>query len=202
MNERIERIDGPEGDFRYINHLRDHLCFFYNLGRRATTLDSDCGATDGRNRATHHERAYTRSTHKGVSVFWRFHGNVSATGGLFGILQTSQLATVRFMAGYLGELITTWTFGWLGLFMLGLPLSWPNVIFVCCGFVVCAIGDLIGSGAKRELGVKHSNEYLIDVPFLGRIECLMRSRHGFLDCMDSASCALIFYIILQQLGRF
>jgi len=126
-------------------------------------------------------------------------------GRLFGKKRpffSKKLSPNKTWAGYLGELITTWTFGWLGLFMLGLPLSWPNVIFVCCGFVVCAIGDLIGSGAKRELGVKHSNEYLIDVPFLGRIECLMRSRHGFLDCMDSASCALIFYIILQQLGRF
>ena len=126
-------------------------------------------------------------------------------GRLFGKKRpffSKKLSPNKTWGGYLGELITTWTFGWLGLFMLGLPLSWPNVIFVCCGFVVCAIGDLIGSGAKRELGVKHSNEYLIDVPFLGRIECLMRSRHGFLDCMDSASCALIFYIILQQLGRF
>ena len=126
-------------------------------------------------------------------------------GRLFGKKRpffSKNLSPNKTWVGYLGELITTWTFGWLGLFILGLPLSWPNVVFVCCGFVVCAIGDLIGSGAKRELGIKHSNECLLNVPFLGKIECLMRSRHGFLDCMDSASCALIFYIILQQLGRF
>lgn len=125
-------------------------------------------------------------------------------GRLFGKRQpffSKRLSPNKTWFGYFGEWLTTWVLGWIGLFVLGLPLSWPNIVFVCCGFIICAIGDLVGSGAKRELGIKHSDEYLIDVPFLNKIERLMRSRHGFLDCMDSASCALIFYFILQQLGH-
>ena len=115
---------------------------------------------------------------------------------------SKNLSPNKTWAGYAGEWLTTWILGWLGLFILKMPLSWPNIVFVCCGFIVCAIGDLLGSGVKREVGIKHSSEYLLDMPFFGKIECLMRSRHGFLDCMDSASCAIVFYIILLQIGRF
>lgn len=112
-----------------------------------------------------------------------------------------KLSPNKTWAGYLGEMATTWALGWLGLWILNMPLNFANVTFVMLGFVVCAIGDLIGSGVKRELGVKHSSDYLNDLPILGKIELIMRSRHGFLDCMDSASFAIIFFVLLQHLGR-
>ncbi len=107
-----------------------------------------------------------------------------------------KLSPNKTYAGYFGEMIGSIAVGWLILHLLEMPLSTANVAYVLLGFVFCAIGDLIGSAAKRELGVKHSDELLSDLPIVGRLEKLMRSRHGFLDCFDSASLAFIFYVIL------
>ena len=114
---------------------------------------------------------------------------------------TRKLSPNKTWVGYFGELVTTWALGWIGLHVMNMPINLPNVLFVTFGFVACAAGDLLGSGAKRELSIKHSNECLLDKPILGKIETIMRSRHGFLDCMDSASCAIIFYVLLLGFGR-
>ena len=99
-------------------------------------------------------------------------------------------------AGYFGEMVGSIVVGWLAIFILDMPLTPANLAYVHAGFIFCAIGDLIGSAAKRELGIKNSDELLLDLPVLGKIEKLIRSRHGYLDCLDSASFALIFYVIL------
>ena len=112
-----------------------------------------------------------------------------------------RLSPNKTYAGYLGELLIALLTGSLGMWLLGIPPYWTNILFVLTGWIACAAGDLVGSGTKRELGIKHSSDYLIDLPILGKIEVLMRSRHGFLDCMDSASFAIIYFILLQQLGR-
>ena len=104
-------------------------------------------------------------------------------------------------AGYFGELATTWVCGFVGLHVLKLSASWPNVALVFLGFIACAAGDLLGSGAKRELGVRHSSDCVNRIPYLRDVEKLMRSRHGFLDCVDSVSVMLIFYVVLLLLGR-
>ena len=86
--------------------------------------------------------------------------------------------------------------GWIIIVVLKIPLLAANICFASTGFIACAIGDLLGSAAKRELGIKNSECFLLDKPILGKIERLMRSRHGFLDCFDSASVAFIYFIIL------
>ncbi len=114
---------------------------------------------------------------------------------------SAKLSPNKTWAGYLGEMITTWICGWMGLWILGLPITPQNVIYVMAGFIACSAGDLVGSGTKRELGIKHSSDLINDLPIFGKVEILMRSRHGYLDCMDSASFAIIFFALLQLLGR-
>lgn len=99
-------------------------------------------------------------------------------------------------AGYIGEIVGSIAAGWIIIVVLKIPLLAANICFASTGFIACAIGDLLGSAAKRELGIKNSECCLLGKPILGKIERLMRSRHGFLDCFDSASVAFIYFIIL------
>lgn len=98
--------------------------------------------------------------------------------------------------GYFGEFIGSLSAAWLIMVVLNLSFTGANYLYSLTGFIACAAGDLLGSAAKRELGIKDSEERLQKLPVLGKIEKLMRSRHGFLDCFDSASVALIYFIIL------
>ena len=70
------------------------------------------------------------------------------------------------------------------------------MLLIALASTVSSIGDLFGSGTKRELGIKHSSDYTLDLPVIRNLEVLMRSRHGYLDCMDSVSCMIIFATIL------
>ena len=99
-------------------------------------------------------------------------------------------------AGYLGSLVATIAFGTLGIAVMHLEWSARNIILVAMAAAVCSFGDLVASGTKRELGIKHSSDYTLDVPVLRQLEVLMRSRHGYLDCMDSVSCMVVFAILL------
>lgn len=101
-------------------------------------------------------------------------------------------------AGYLGEMIGSIMVGMIIAAYFEFPATPSTMCFLFFGFIACAIGDLIASAAKRELGIKHSSDDLLDKPILGKIESLVRSRHGFLDCLDSASFSFIFYIILLK----
>ena len=98
--------------------------------------------------------------------------------------------------GYLGEIIGSITVGFSILLILDLPMTTTNIIYICTGFIPCAIGDLVGSAAKRELEIKDSSDKMLKLPVIGRLEVIMRSRHGYLDCFDSASFAFIYFIIL------
>lgn len=98
--------------------------------------------------------------------------------------------------GYLGEMMGSILIGFVIVIILDMPLSLSNVLYVCTGFIVCAVGDLVGSAAKRELKIKDSSDKVINLPFFDKLEILMRSRHGYLDCFDSASFAFIYFIIL------
>jgi len=99
-------------------------------------------------------------------------------------------------AGYIGSLIGTWCFGALAITVLGLAWDFRHISVVALASIVSSIGDLLGSGTKRELAIKHSSDYVLDLPVMRRLEVLMRSRHGYLDCMDSVSCMIIFASLL------
>lgn len=109
---------------------------------------------------------------------------------------TRRISPNKTYAGYIGEALSSVIAGWLIIAIMKIPLQTAAIYYASTGFVACVIGDLLGSAAKRELGIKNSEENLLDKPVLGKIEKLMRSRHGFLDCFDSASVAFIYFIIL------
>lgn len=120
-------------------------------------------------------------------------------GKLFGSKRpffSKNISPNKTYAGYIGEIVGSIAAGWIIIVILKIPLLAANVCFASTGFIACVIGDLLGSAAKRELGIKNSECFLLDKPVLGKIERLMRSRHGFLDCFDSASVAFIYFIIL------
>jgi CDP-diglyceride synthetase len=99
-------------------------------------------------------------------------------------------------AGYIGSLIGTWCFGVIAMTVLGISWDLRYILLIALASTVSSIGDLFGSGTKRELGIKHSSDYTLDLPVIKKLEVLMRSRHGYLDCMDSVSCMIIFATIL------
>ena len=99
-------------------------------------------------------------------------------------------------AGYLGSFICTLCVGVLGLLILCLPWNFKHIVIILLSSSISSAGDLLGSGTKRELGIKHSSDYTNDLPVLKQLEVLMRSRHGYLDCMDSVSFMVIAAMIL------
>ncbi len=121
------------------------------------------------------------------------------SGRLFGTHRpffSKNISPNKTYEGYLGEIIGSIAAGFAILLILDLPISTANVIYICTGFIPCAVGDLVGSAAKRELGIKDSSDKTQNLPVFNKLEVLIRSRHGYLDCFDSASLAFIFFIIL------
>lgn len=99
-------------------------------------------------------------------------------------------------AGYIGSLIGTWGFGILAIKVLRLAWDLRHISVVALASIVSSIGDLLGSGTKREFAIKHSSDCVLDLPVMRQLEVLMRSRHGYLDCMDSVSCMIILATLL------
>ena len=99
-------------------------------------------------------------------------------------------------AGYIGSFVATLALGALGIIGMKLVWSLRKIALVALSSTICSFGDLIASGAKRELGIKHSSDYMLDIPVLRHLEVLVRSRHGFLDCVDSVSCIVIFAALI------
>ncbi len=122
-------------------------------------------------------------------------------GRLFGTKRpffSAKISPNKTYAGYIGEIVGSISFGLVIVWLLKIEPTRAVRIYVFTAAIVSALGDLLGSAAKRVLGVKDSSEGLADLPILGKIERLMRSRHGFLDCFDSASTAFIYFIILIE----
>ena len=120
-------------------------------------------------------------------------------GRIFGYRQPAfsrRISPNKTWAGYIGSFLATTALGALGIIVMQLGWSWRNIVLVVLASTICGFGDLIGSGTKRELGIKHSSDYILDMPVLRQLEVLMRSRHGYLDCVDSVSCLIIFAALL------
>ncbi len=120
-------------------------------------------------------------------------------GRLFGYRHpwfSEHISPNKTWAGYIGSFACTLAIGALGILILGLPLDAGHIAIIAFSSTISAIGDLVGSGTKRELGIKHSSDYANDIKVLKQLEVLMRSRHGYLDCMDSVSFMVIFALIL------
>lgn len=139
-------------------------------------------------------------------VLWIFTVTASDASGLlagrlFGAKRpffSAKISPNKTYAGYLGEIVGSISFGLVIIWLLKIEPTRALRIYVFTVAIASAIGDLLGSAAKRVLGIKDSSEYLVDLPWLGKIEQLMRSRHGFLDCFDSASVAFIYFITLIE----
>ena len=122
-------------------------------------------------------------------------------GRLFGTRRaffSKNISPNKTYAGYIGEFLGSAMAGLIVIIILRMPLTNASTLYVYTGFVACVIGDLLGSAAKRELCIKDSDEFMKELPIIGKLEIFVRSRHGFLDCFDSASVALIYFAIITM----
>ena len=133
--------------------------------------------------------AMAMASDAGGLIFGRFFGRSHP-------IFSKHISPNKTWAGYFGSLVCTWSVGLLGAIILQLEVTKELIILIGLSFVIASAGDLLGSGAKRELGIKHSSDYTLDIPVLRQLEVLMRSRHGYLDCLDSVSLLVIFAMLL------
>ena len=103
--------------------------------------------------------------------------------------------------GYLGELIFGFVAGTTIVYMFGLRRDMATAGFILLAPVFGACGDLLASGAKRQLGIKNSNCFFGRLPVFGVLEWFTKSRDGYLDMSDSISTNIILFALLVSILR-
>jgi phosphatidate cytidylyltransferase len=103
--------------------------------------------------------------------------------------------------GYIGEALCSWVVGIMIILILDIEITPAVGTLLVSSWFVAAVGDLCGSLCKRNLRIKDSDEVLRTIPFIGKLEVLARSRHGYLDCFDSMSMVFIYYAALTYAMR-
>lgn len=103
--------------------------------------------------------------------------------------------------GYLGELIFGFVAGTTIVYMFGLRRDMATAGFILLSPVFGACGDLLASGAKRQLGIKNSNCFFGRLPVFGVLEWFTKSRDGYLDMSDSISTNIILFALLVSILR-
>ena len=141
----------------------------------------------------------------GVYVCW-----ISDTAGLlFGLIFGSnnrvkgllaEISPKKSWAGFAGAILVPIPFIiWIARFM-GISDNFSSaqiVTFACTAGLVAVIGDLLGSAAKRELGIKDSAQDFVHIPVVGNIAKPMLKGHGgFYDRADSISLQIIWVSLL------
>ena len=104
-------------------------------------------------------------------------------------------------AGYLGELIFGFVAGATIVYVFGLNKDLPVIVFILVAPTVGMCGDLLASGAKRQLGIKNSNCYTSRLPVFGFVEWFAKSRDGYLDMSDSIATNTILFTLLLAFLR-
>ncbi len=120
-------------------------------------------------------------------------------GRTVGILKN--LSPNKTYAGYLGEIIFGFTAGIALVYIFGLQKDLVTMIFIVAAPFAGMCGDLLASGAKRQLGIKNSNHFMSMQPIVGKLEWLAKSRDGYLDMFDSIATNLVLFTILASFLR-
>ena len=78
--------------------------------------------------------------------------------------------------------------------------SYAVLVFLATGWLVAAYAKQLTAFFKKRFFVERSNEMLIQLPVVGYSEVFVRSS-GWLDCVDSVTFAMAYFLILQQIER-
>ncbi len=111
-----------------------------------------------------------------------------------------QVSPNKTWEGYIGGIIFALFAVPLAPALFGIDLSPINLGFILCGGLVAELGDLLGSACKRRLGVKDSNEELINYPFFRILEYSVKGHGGYLDRVDSLALGLVVYAIIKYVA--
>ena len=87
------------------------------------------------------------------------------------------------------------------MYVFGLRKDLPVIVFILMAPTVGMCGDLLASGAKRQLGIKNSNCYTSRLPVFGFVEWFAKSRDGYLDMSDSIATNTILFTLLLAFLR-
>ncbi len=98
--------------------------------------------------------------------------------------------------GYIGGAILPLAAIWLCP-VIGVGLTPTVIAYIIVGGLLAEIGDLVGSAAKRRLGVKDSNAVLVERRFSRILEYPVKGHGGYLDRVDSVSLGLVGYVTIQ-----
>ena len=101
--------------------------------------------------------------------------------------------------GYVGGAILPIVAIWLCP-LLGIQVLPSQVSYIVLGGLLAEIGDLLGSATKRRLGVKDSNEVLIQIPVFNVLEYPLKGHGGYLDRVDSMSLSLVGFVAIRLLA--
>lgn len=121
-------------------------------------------------------------------------------GSLIGKHKVKFLAKIsakKSYEGFVGAIVigglATYALCWL----LKIPLDAAMWAYIALGGITAAIGDLLGSASKRQLGVKDSGEILALSRKFRWIEAPMRGHGGYLDRFDSIALSIVVYSLLH-----
>lgn len=105
------------------------------------------------------------------------------------------------LAGYIGEIVFGMSVGITVVYIFNIQKDLVTILFILLAMPAGVIGDLMASGAKRQLGIKNSNSFLARLPFFEVLEWFAKSRDGYLDMADSIATNVIFFTLLQVFLR-
>ena len=111
-----------------------------------------------------------------------------------------QVSPNKTWEGYLGGYIFALFAIVLAPAFIGVKLTSTEVCFILVGGLVAEIGDLLGSASKRRLGVKDSNEELMNYPFFRILEYPIEGHGGYLDRVDSLALGLVVFAIIKYVA--
>lgn len=108
-----------------------------------------------------------------------------------------RLSPKKTMEGYLGGLLMSWVATAVFVLTVGRTMpEAPKLLLMLFGGAVGFAGDLLGSAAKRELGIKDSDDAARNLPIMQHAEKLMAGHGGYLDRFDSLGLVVVFYYLV------
>lgn len=111
-----------------------------------------------------------------------------------------QVSPNKTWEGYLGGYIFALFAIVLAPAFIGIKLNPAEICFILVGGLVAEVGDLLGSASKRRLGVKDSNEELMNYPFFRILEYPIKGHGGYLDRVDSLALGLVVFAIIKYVA--
>ena len=99
--------------------------------------------------------------------------------------------------GFVGGIIIAIIVGVVTCELLGIAFTHGVVVFIALSGPISEIGDILGSAAKRQLGIKDSGEVLRNYSIFKWLEWPLKGHGGYLDRMDSISLGIVVFAIIN-----